>query len=223
MDKETLLSNFTKSIGEPDATTGMYGDTGISRRTMDVYIDNLLPRITDDNTVDAAFIESHVGFIKAMGGQMRHEQSEFAKNYKPNQQQPNNASPEGKDNEVLELLKGINKENKELRERLDKQDQASSQKELREKVVAGLKAKGVDDEYVLNVALSKHGELDTKKTVDELVNALLPTYDEEFSACRGSGATPRTGQQQQQNRKSEALSKMKERHQKSGELPVTNK
>lgn len=220
MDKETLLSNFTKSIGEPDATTGMYGDTGISRRTMDVYIDNLLPRITDDNTVNDAFIEAHVNFIKAMGGQLRHEQSEFVKNYKPNQQQANDTPQEGKDNEVLELLKGIKNENKELRERLDRQDQAKSQSELREKVVAGMKAKGISDEYVLTTTLTKHGELDTKKSVDELVESLLPAYDKEFSACRGNGAVPRTGQQQQQNTKNETLKRFKERHQKSGDLPV---
>ncbi|MEB3372632.1 hypothetical protein SFC43_01455 [Bacteroides sp. CR5/BHMF/2] len=118
------------------------------------------------------------------------------------------------------MLKGIKNENKELRERLDRQDQAKSQSELREKVVAGMKAKGISDEYVLNTTLAKHGELDSKKSVDELVESLLPAYDKEFSACRGNGAVPRTGQQQQQNTKNETLKRFKERHQKSGDLPV---
>ena len=118
--------------------------------------------------------------------------------------------------------KGIKNENKELRERLDRQDQVKSQSELREKVIAGMKAKGVNDEYVLTTTLTKHGELDSKKSVDELVDSLLPVYDKEFSACRGNGAVPRTGQQQQQNTKNETLKRFKERHQKAGDLPVAN-
>lgn len=220
MDKETLLSNFTKSIGEPDATTGMYGDTGISRRTMDVYIDELLPSITDDNTVNDAFIESHVRFIKAMGGQMRHEKSEFAKNFKPGQTEP--PAQDSKDSEILELLRGIKDENKNLRERLDNQDKAKIQQELREKVVAAMKTKGAKDEYVLAATLSKQGEFDSKKSVDEIVESILPSYDQEFSACRGSGAVPRTGESQQPGTKNDTLKRFKERHQKAGDLPVAN-
>ncbi|MCE8803563.1 hypothetical protein K0F72_03360 [Bacteroides fragilis] len=212
MEKEQILSEITTRIGK----------TSLSQRTLTDYVSSNLP--TEGAEPDDAFWEKHVGFLKSLDGNFSHDVStqveEFKKNYKPNQQQANDTTQEGKDNEVLELLKGIKNENKELRERLDRQDQAKSQSELREKVVAGMKAKGISDEYVLNTTLAKHGELDSKKSVDELVESLLPAYDKEFSACRGNGAVPRTGQQQQQNTKNETLKKFKERHQKSGDLPV---
>lgn len=212
MEKEQILSEITTRLGK----------TNLSQRTLTDYVSSNLP--TEGAEPDDAFWERHVGFLKSLDGNFSHDVStqveEFKKSYKPNQQQANDTPQEGKDNEVLELLKSIKNENKELRERLDRQDQAKSQSELREKVVAGMKAKGISDEYVLNTTLAKHGELDSKKSVDELVESLLPAYDKEFSACRGNGAVPRTGQQQQQNTKNETLKRFKERHQKSGDLPV---
>ncbi len=214
MEKEQILSEITTRVGK----------TSLSQRTLTDYVNRNLP--TEGTEPDDAFWEKHVGFLKSLDGNYSHDVStqveEFKKNYKPNQQQANDTPQEGKDNEVLELLKGIKDENKELRERLDRQDQVKSQSELREKVIAGMKAKGVNDEYVLTTTLTKHGEFDSKKSVDELVDSLLPVYDKEFSACRGNGAVPRTGQQQQQNTKNETLKRFKERHQKAGDLPVAN-
>lgn len=214
MEKEQILSEITTRIGK----------TSLSQRTLTDYVNRNLP--SEGTEPDDAFWEKHVGFLKSLDGNFSHDVStqveEFKKNYKPNQQQANETPQEGKDNEVLELLKGIKNENKELRERLDRQDQAKSQSELREKVIAGMKAKGVNDEYVLNTTLTKYGELDSKKSVDELVESILPVYDKEYSACRGNGAVPRTGQQQQQNTKNETLKRFKERHQKAGDLPAVN-
>lgn len=214
MEKEQILSEITTRVGK----------TSLSQRTLTDYVNRNLP--AEGTEPDDAFWEKHVGFLKSLDGNFSHDVStqveEFKKNYKPNQQQNNDPTQEGKDNEVLELLKSIKDENKELRERLDRQDQVKSQIELREKVIAGMKAKGVNDEYVLTTTLTKHGELDSKKSVDELVDYLLPVYDKEFSACRGNGAAPRTGQQQQQNTKNETLKRFKERHQKAGDLPVSN-
>lgn len=79
MDKETLLSKFKPSIGEPDANTQMYGDTGLSVRTLDTYLEAILPGITDDAIVTDDYVNTHVKILKSMGGQMRHEQSEFVK------------------------------------------------------------------------------------------------------------------------------------------------
>ena len=213
MEKEQILSEMVAKLGK----------TSLSQRTISGYVEGNLP--TDGVEPDDAYWQKHVGFLKSLDGNFSHDVAhavdEFKKNYKPNQQQANDTTQEGKDNEILELLKGIKNENKELRERLDRQDQVKSQSELREKVIAGMKAKGVNDEYVLTTTLTKHGELDSKKSVDELVD-LLPVYDKEFSACRGNGAVPRTGQQQQQNTKNETLKRFKERHQKAGDLPVAN-
>ena len=164
MEKEQILSEITTRVGK----------TSLSQRTLTDYVNRNLP--AEGTEPDDAFWEKHVGFLKSLDGNYSHDVStqveEFKKNYKPNQQQANDTTQEGKDNEVLELLKGIKNENKELRERLDRQDQVKSQSELREKVIAGMKAKGVNDEYVLTTTLTKHGELDSKKSVDELVDSL---------------------------------------------------
>lgn len=214
MEKEQILSEITARAGK----------TSLSQRTLADYVERNLP--AEGTEPDEAFWEKHVGFLKSLDGNYSHDVStqvdEFKKNYKPAQRPDTEAPQEGKDLEILELLKGIKNENKELRERLDLQDQVKSQSELREKVIAGMKAKGVNDEYVLATTMTKHGELDSKKSVDELVDSLIPVYDKEFSACRGNGAVPRTGQQQQQNTKNETLKRYKERHQQAGDLPVTN-
>lgn len=82
MEKETLLTEFKKVLGEPTAN-GYLGDTGVTMRTLDKYVDAILPTITSDEAVNDEFYTTHANVIKAMGGQMRFEQSEFAKNYKP--------------------------------------------------------------------------------------------------------------------------------------------
>ena len=57
MDKETLLTGFKKELGEP-AANGYLGDTGVKMRTLDKYVDALLPTITSDDMVDESFFKS---------------------------------------------------------------------------------------------------------------------------------------------------------------------
>ena len=85
MEKETLLTGLKKELGEP-AANGYLGDTGVTMRTLEKYVDAIFPTITSDEMADEAFYKSHAGVVKAMGGQMRFEQAEFAKNYKPKQE-----------------------------------------------------------------------------------------------------------------------------------------
>ena len=82
MDKETLLTGFKKVLGEPQAN-GYIGDTGVTMRTLDKYVDAILPTITADDMVTEQFYQNQAAVVKAMGGQMRFEQADFVKNYKP--------------------------------------------------------------------------------------------------------------------------------------------
>ena len=134
MDKETLTSNFTKSIGEPDATTGMIGDTGLSGRTLDAYVENLLPSITDDDTVNDAFIETHVKFLKAMGGQMRHERSEFIKNHQPKPTDPKPTDPKPTEPKPNDGESELEKRIKALEEERENERKNFLVKDLRGKV-----------------------------------------------------------------------------------------
>lgn len=90
MDKETLLTGFKKELGEPSAS-GYLGDTGVTMRTLDKYVEALLPTITTDDSVNEQFFKNQAAVVKAMGGQMRFEQAEFVKNYKP---KPGTVPPE---------------------------------------------------------------------------------------------------------------------------------
>ena len=181
MDKEILLSSFKKSIGEPDATTGMYGDTGISSRTLDVYIDNLLPRITDDNTVDDAFIGAHVGFIKAIGGQMRHEQSEYVKNYKPKEQEH-----PGANDEWQKRIEALEKERDQ--ERLNNQING-----LRSAVLGKCKELKVSNENLWkdSVGLVPHEDGMTTEKMLEKTKAIYEAKQKDYF---GDGAVPYGGE-----------------------------
>lgn len=123
MEKETLLTGLKNVLGEP-GTNGYFGDTGVSTRTLDAYLDALLPTITSDEMVDDSFYQSQANVIKAMGGQMRFEQAEFARNYKPKGGEPQlptpPVSPQAGDNgngDLLKRLETIEKERKEERKK----------------------------------------------------------------------------------------------------------
>lgn len=84
------MTGFKKELGEPSAN-GYLGDTGVTTRTLDKYVDALLPTIATDDSVNEQFFKSHAEVVRAMGGQMRFEQAEFVRNYKP---KPGTVPPE---------------------------------------------------------------------------------------------------------------------------------
>ena len=119
MEKETLLTGFKNVLGEP-AANGYLGDTGVTMRTLDKYVDALLPTITSDDMVNDNFYQSQAAVIKAMGGQMRFEQAEFVKNYRPQGNVPPTTptpttTPAGEngDKELLERLENLEKQIKD--------------------------------------------------------------------------------------------------------------
>lgn len=74
--------------------------------------------------VDDSFYQSQANVIKAMGGQMRFEQAEFARNYKPKGGEPQlptpPVSPQAGDNgngDLLKRLETIEKEREEERKK----------------------------------------------------------------------------------------------------------
>lgn len=134
MDKETLLTGFKKVLGEPQAN-GYIGDTGVTMRTLDKYVDAILPTITADDMVTEQFYQNQAAVVKAMGGQMRFEQADFVKNYKPQQVNPNTppAAPESKpgENGNEDLLKRLEK----LEEERENDRKNFAVKEMRSEVL----------------------------------------------------------------------------------------
>lgn len=185
MEKEALLTSIRGIIGNPDAD-GNYGETGISQRTLDTYLESILPTLGEEAGADV--IKAHAEILKSIGGQIRHEKAEFVKNYKP----PVAPPVEHGNKEILEALAKIQADNKALQERLDNQEKDREQKVLMAKVLDGMRAKNASDEYVLKNAM-RGVELDKDKSVEQLVEDSLKLYDAEYKAARGDGAKPRQG------------------------------
>lgn len=196
MDKETLLKELKKRLGEPTAN-GFLGDTGISGRTLEKYVDAILPTIKADATPDSAFYDAHAEVAKAMGGQMRFEQAEFIKNHKSgdapkNQNGKQETGTEGKTDGNEELIG-------KLKERLDTLEKAQKDKE-----------KELLCERMRSSIRNKAGELkvSNKNLWEDSVNSLTPeegmgpedfekkakeVYESRLKRYSGDGATPYSG------------------------------
>lgn len=194
MKKEELLDGLKNAIGDPDAD-GNYGETGLSLRTIESYVDDVLvPQFGNEEKVADDFYKNQAGFLKTVGGQLRHEKAEFAKSYKPAPgNDGNNGGSDGGNGDLAELLKKVNElaeNNKVLTDRLNAAETGKAQSELRKKIEAGMRAKNADDGYVLKNVL-KGETFDAKKSVDELVEEYLKKYDAELTEARRDGGVPR--------------------------------
>ena len=186
MDKELLISKLKEKIG----------NIGITDQTLDVYAENILPDITNDEMVNDAYLERQKAILKSMAGQMSFEtaqrvnkfKAEWEKTHKtdPKDDKDDKQKPEPKPD--AELLKRI----EDLEKQLKEGDRARAKAELKSKVMDGMRAKGADDDYVLRNAM-RDVELDDTKDVETLVDDCLSNYDKEYKACRGESAVPREG------------------------------
>lgn len=195
MEKETLLNGLRSVIGEPD-TTGNYKELGITDRTLDAYLGAIAPTVGDDVTDD--FYQSQVSVLKAMGGQMRHEQAEFVKSYKggspappePKKDDTSVTEPPAYFKELSDSIKTLLDENKALKGRLDEIDKTNVQSRLKGQVLEQMREAGANDDYVLETTM-RGVEFDVTKSVEELTKEHLARYDKEFKNCRGEGVVPR--------------------------------
>lgn len=196
MEKETLLTGLKNVLGEP-GTNGYFGDTGVTTRTLDAYLDALLPTITSDKMVDDSFYQSQANVIKAMGGQMRFEQAEFARNYKPKGGEPQlltpPVSPQAGDNGNGDLLKRL--ETIERERELEKKN--SFEKGLRETIL-----KRSTDLKVSNKKLWEDSVkmVEYKEGMDasSLEAKAKELYESKLKAYLGDGAVPYGGSRMQQ-------------------------
>ena len=188
MEKETLLTGLKKELGEP-AANGYLGDTGVTMRTLEKYAEAILPTITADEMVNDDFFKNHAAAIKAMGGQMRFEQSEFVKNYKPKPEENLPPSPPAP-----------NKEYKELKNRLDELEKAR-ENERKTSEVKDMRAKIAKKAGELNVT-NKHLWEDVTDMVpytDGMDEASMETkvkelYEAKLKLYSGDGAQPYGGE-----------------------------
>lgn len=189
MEKEQLLSELKSKLGT----------TSLSERTLGDYVANILPTVTSDEQVNDTFYAAHVGILKSLEGQFNKDvadrvkiaQSEWEKNHpkpQPNPN-PNPTDPKNEPNKELEKMKAVIAA---MQQKLDDADKATLAKNLLENVKSAMKAKGATDDAVMLYTF-KGESIDTTKSVDELTESYLKTYDANYKTLRGDGASPRNG------------------------------
>lgn len=189
MEKEQLLSELKSKLGT----------TSLSERTLGDYVANILPTVTSDEQVNDTFYAAHVGILKSLEGQFNKDvadrvkiaQSEWEKNHpkpQPNPN-PNPTDPKNEPNKELEEMKAMIAA---MQQKLDDADKETLAKNLLENVKSAMKAKGATDDAVMLYTF-KGESIDTTKSVDELTESYLKTYDANYKTLRGDGASPRNG------------------------------
>ena len=189
MEKEQLLSGIKSKLGT----------TGLSERTLSEYVANILPTITSDEQVNDTFYAAHIAILKSLEGQLNKDvadrvkvaQSEWEKNRQtPNPNpNPNPTDPKNEPNKELEDMKAMIVA---MQQKLEAADKAKLSSDLLASVQSAMKVKGATDEAVLMFTF-KGENIDTTKSVDELTESYLKTYDANYKTLRGDGASPRNG------------------------------
>lgn len=184
MTKEELLASLSAKLGK----------TSLSERTLSSYAENVLKLVDQDKQLDDAFVDAHVAILQSMGGQLSHDVSAIVnKNNVPPTPQPT-PQPQGSNSdldEIRKLLSGMKEEYSSLKQRMDDDAKNRSQAELRSKVSEAMKSKGAKNEYIIKQTLGQ-ATFDEKKSVDELTEEYLKTYDANYKDCFGDSAAPRS-------------------------------
>lgn len=189
MEKEQLLSELKSKLGT----------TCLSERTLGDYVANILPTITSDEQVNDTFYAAHVGILKSIEGQLNKDvadrvktaKSEWEKNHPtptPNPN-PNPTDPKNEPNKELEEMKTMIAA---MQQKLEAADKAKLSSDMMASVKSAMKAKGATDEAVMLYTF-KGENIDTTKSVEELTESYLKTYDANYRTLRGDGASPRNG------------------------------
>ena len=189
MEKEQLLSELKTKLGT----------TSLSERTLSEYVGNVLPTITSDEQVNDTFYAAHVGILKSIEGQLNKDvadrvksaKSEWEKNH-PNPNPNPNPNPTGPKNDPNKELEEMKSMIAAMQQKLEAADKAKLSSDMMASVKSAMKAKGATDEAVMLYTF-KGENIDTTKSVEELTESYLKTYDANYRTLRGDGASPRNG------------------------------
>lgn len=183
MTKEELLAKISEKLGK----------TSLSERTLNSYVENIFKTVSDDSQINDVFLESHVGILKSVEGQLSHDIAEGLKN-KPNEPtEPINPKPSPSDDsikKILEMISEVKSENSKLRERLDNEKTLKDEQQYKQAVSDAVKGKGIKNVYILKQVMARK-KFDVNKPVEEAVEETLKDYDAEYKDCFGSGGAPR--------------------------------
>lgn len=189
MEKEQLLSELKTKLGT----------TSLSERTLSEYVGNVLPTITSDEQVNDTFYAAHVGILKSIEGQLNKDvadrvktaKGEWEKNHPTPTPNPN-PNPTDPKNELNKELEEMKSTIAAMQQKLEAADKAKLSSDMMASVKSAMKAKGATDEAVMLYTF-KGENIDTTKSVEELTESYLKTYDANYRTLRGDGASPRNG------------------------------
>lgn len=183
MTKEELLAKISEKLGK----------TSLSERTLNSYTENILKTVNDDSQINDVFLESHVGILKSVEGQLSHDIAEGLKN-KPNEQseaiKPKPSPSDDSIKKILEMISEVKSENSKLRESLDNEKTLKDEQQYKQAVSDAVKGKGIKNVYILKQVMARK-KFDVNKPVEEAVKETLEDYDAEYKDCFGSGGAPR--------------------------------
>jgi hypothetical protein len=128
---------------------------------------------------------------KDVADRVKTAKSEWEKNHpSPNQNpNPNPTDPKNEPNKELEEMKSMIAA---MQQKLEAADKAKLSSDMMASVKSAMKAKGATDEAVMLYTF-KGENIDTTKSVEELTESYLKTYDANYRTLRGDGASPRNG------------------------------
>jgi regulator of replication initiation timing len=192
MEREELISKISEKVGRTNVTEQTIGNfvdkfpLAEGTEPTEEYLANVADYFK--TTVSGNISLEAANAVKPLNEQIAALKEQIAK------MQGTPPTP-SKDTEIQQMMQTLNElktANEELKNQFSSIMTKQTQQQMMEQVVAKMKEGKATDEYVLKNTLLKHGTIDTKKSVDELVKDLLKEYDTEFTACRGVGAVPRT-------------------------------
>lgn len=202
MEQAQILSTLKEKLGQ----------TSLSDRTLTEYVSKVLP--AEGVEPDDAYFETHVGILKALGGQYSHDIAEYQRNNPYQHQQQQNANPE------LEALK---QQMKEMQEQLKQERSGNAIAAVR----ASLSGKG-DELKVRNKAIwedaVKSLEIKEGDTVDSILEKAKSSYEAMQKRYLGEGAQPYGGASTDHSTDVEAQKKLREAYRQKliddGKIPA---
>ncbi len=217
MTKEELLTALRGQLGT---------NSNISERTLDTFSEQMATAMGSEFSMTDSFVESQVGILRSVGGQLSHDISAGIEEWKkknpmtttnPQQQSQQGGEAQTELSKLMEKLNG-------LEERLNGEASAKRLADYKANVTAALKKKLGNDsnDYIINNVVNST-EFDTSKDVASVVDSVEQSYNAEYKKCFGNSKAPTTpqpggaaGRTDEQNAR---LNSFKDRMRSRGVLP----
>lgn len=204
MEQAQILSTLKEKLGQ----------TSLSDRTLTEYVSKVLP--AEGVEPDDAYFETHVGILKALGGQYSHDIAEYQRNnpYQQQQQKQQQENP---------VIAELQKQMKEMKEQLKQERSGNAIAAVR----ASLSGKG-DELKVRNKAIwedaVKSLEIKEGDTVDSILEKAKSSYEAMQKRYLGEGAQPYGGASTDPATDVEAQKKLREAYRQKliddGKIPA---